>query len=406
MALKIWLNNSMKKIDTNLHKPVTFINGTKYKLDKAWTFVNGEKKQIWGETGVQIDYISSTGTLSCGTIFCIGETWACGSYNKNVYRIDISNLNNPTLITNPVAWGVAGYYSSYLSNGTDSIFHAYNSTNSQVNRLKVDINGNVSAIKSFNYSGSSLNGFVNNYAFSTTPLTHIVSTTHTTTSYKYGTDYYWNTEKKYTTGTWSSSPYQNYTAVFYSEGGLQIDDNTLLINISANPGASSSHGLYKATYGGLTKVNSNQITRMKLLDGNVICRTLYQGGGLATQNSNTLAIIDKTSYAELHRYPSSSDNSHRIHFLGKIDSYYYVITIPSSDTVSGEVKFVVLNSSDLSVVFEKQLPDDPFNEDNGKATFWVNGSCTPQISNTGFLAFSRFVPATLSLRIARFSAFV
>ena len=402
MALKIWLNGSMKKIDTNLHKHVTFINGTKYKLDKAWTFVNGQKYEIWGETGIQIDYISSTGVLGGGNLFCISEDKAYACQGYNIYQIDISNLSSPSLITNPVSWGNVFDYNAYLSSGTDIIFQTYNNSTKQCNRLKISSNGNISAIKSFTFGGTSVRGFVNNYVFSTSSLIHKVSSTSQTNFYTYGTDYYWDTTKKYSTGSWASSPYQNYNAVTYDSGRLQIDDTTLLINITANPGASSQSGLYKAMYNGLTKVNSSQIMGMQLLDGNVICASV----------GNTFYIYDKTSYAVLYSYtsqiPSGSLSGRVVKFLGKIGNYYYLLTMqnPAHVISNDPVNLIILNDSDLSVAYEKELPRDPFNENNNNPTFWFNCETIPQISQTGFLGVSTYNSSTLGLRIVRFSGLI
>lgn len=407
MALKIWKDGAMKKIDTNLHKPVIFINGDKYKLDKAYTFVNGQKQMIWGESGVQIDYISSTGVLGGGKVFCISEYKAYAYQGYNIYQIDISNLSSPALITNPVLWGNVFDYNAYLSSGTDIIFQTYNNSTKQCNRLKIDGNGDVSAIKSFTFGGTSVRGFVDNYVFSTSALTQVISSTSQTRFYTYGTDYYWNTEKKYSTGTWSSSPYQNYNAVTYYSGRLQVDSNTVLINISANPGGAYTSGLYKATHNGLTKVSSNIITGMEMLDGDVICRTLYEGGGtyIGEPDPTSLALIDKTSFAELYKYPLNPDIDHRLKFLGRIGNYYYVIIRPATN-ITGQAKLVLLSSNNLSVAYEKQLPDDPFNENNGNPTFWLNCNTVPQISQTGFLGVSTYNTSTLGLRIVRFSGLI
>lgn len=399
MALKIWKDGAMKKIDTNLHKPVIFINGDKYKLDKAYTFVNGQKQIIWGESGVQIDYISSTGVLGGGNLFCIGEDKAYAYQGYNIYQIDISNLSSPALITNPVLWGNVFDYNAYLSSGTDIIFQTYNNSTKQCNRLKIDGNGDVSAIKSFTFGGTSVRGFVDNYVFSTSALTHTVSSTSQTRTYTYGTDYYWNTEKKYSTGSWASS---NNNAVTYYSGRLQVDSNTVLINISANPGGAYTSGLYKATYNGLTKVNSNKINGMELLDNNVICSVV----------GDTFYIYDKTSYTVLDSYtsptPSGSVSGRVVKFLGKVDNYYYLLTMQNPQYVisNDPINLIILNDSDLSVAYEKELPRDPFNENNGNPTFWFNCETIPQISQTGFLGVSTYNTSTLGLRIVRFSGLI
>lgn len=408
----------MKKIDTNLHKPVTFVNGTKYKLDKAYTFVNGEKKLIWGDSGVQIDYISSTGTLGGGIVFAIGEDWMHASNGNNVYKIDIANLSNPTLIQS-VEWGKVFNYSGVLSGNGNSIFHT--SKQATNNRLSVDSSGNIVVSQTFTSGGTNNKvDFVDSYVLSITSLTHTVSSTSQTRIYTYGSDYYFNTTKKHTTGTWATN---NANSLYYSGTSgstttyprpttssamlypaIQYDSDTILINLSG--AKTNGAGIYKMTYNSLTKIGNN-INGLRLVDDNVICRTYYSGTDTyGSIEPNCLSLLDKTSLSTLYTYPASPDTSKKLIFLGKSGNYYYVIEKPNVDTVIGGVKLVILNSADLSVAFERTLPDDPFNENNGKPTFWMNSECIAQITNSGFLAVSTYDSSTLALRVARFSALI
>ena len=67
MAVKVCINGQMKKIDTTLYKPVIFLNGSKKVLAKAWTFVNGEKIQLWGDVLEWLDTFEDFDVIG---IFC------------------------------------------------------------------------------------------------------------------------------------------------------------------------------------------------------------------------------------------------------------------------------------------------------------------------------------------------
>lgn len=402
MALKIWKDGAMSKIDTGLHKPVTFINGTKYKLDKAYTFVNGVKQEIWGEIGVQVDFISSTGVLGGGIVFAIGENWANASASGNVFKLDISNLSNPTL-TQSVAWGNVIEHNGFLSTANNLIFHTTLNTSSH-NRLSLSENGSLSVIKNLTSSyaatgdvTTSTRGFTENYVFNTSQLVQYVSPqigSGTGRLITYGTKYYWNTEQRYSTGSYPNA----YS--YMSSGGLQLDANNIVVNLTGSGGS----GFYKAAYSGLTKVRDEALVAAELLDGNVICGIKPGTSSLGTALHNAFVLTDKTSFAELAVFPTDYDTIRKQHkFLGKIGNYYYVLRLPAYYTDEKVVKLFLLNESDLSVAYEKDLPVDPFNENNGATTFWANATIFPQDSITGYLACSTFDVNTLSLRIARFS---
>ena len=106
MAVKVCINGQMKKIDTTLHKPVIFLNGQKKVLAKAWTFINGTKVQLWGQDGVQVDYIRADGLLSgWNKMVAIGESWATVAGSRSgtpsVSRLNISNISSPKPKLNP-----------------------------------------------------------------------------------------------------------------------------------------------------------------------------------------------------------------------------------------------------------------------------------------------------------------
>lgn len=411
MALKIWLNNSMQKIDTSLHKPVIFLNGDKYRIDKAYTFVNGARQQIWGETGIQIDYISSSGSLGGGMLFAIGESWASVYANRNIYRIDISNMSNPTLIQS-IAWGNIVKYNGLLSTGNNSIF--LGSLPNSCNKLNVAQDGTITVVDSYNVGGNAIIDMCDNYALSVTAKIQTV-TTQSTRNYVYGTDYYFNTTRKHTTGSWTTgntsfliySGYESTGSSAITKGNvtLQVDVDAFLINMWGYNNADT--GVYYMTDNNLSHIYGSNIDGLEMLDGNIICRKkkFLPSGMISGTGWNSFAILDKSTLAELYQFPADPSTDKKVlKFLGKIDNYYYLIGYPYSG--SGDVKLYLLDDSDLSVALEKTLPDDPFEEYSGQRTFWYNCNCVPSISKSGFLGIGTYSANGLKLRIARFSEII
>lgn len=401
MALKIWLDNSMKKINTSTHKPVIFLNGDKYRIDKAYTFVNGERKQIWGETGVQIDYISSDGVLNGGDLYAIGDDWMTLNYGLNILRVDISNLSNPSLIQS-AAWGSILKYNAYQSTATESVFYSRASSISpyNYNKLIIDQDGVVAVDNSSVGTGLYFMDGTNTEIATSTLLRENTAQAPNVRWACYGSDYYFGSTKKHTTGTYSSGNTTSLISgnIYVATGGstgsyrpdasLQIGDDSILINVWGNK--TSDTGLYEMTSSSLTRRSGTNLYNLNILDGNNIVRN----------EGNALVLNDKTSFTELHRYTGTAD---KILFLGKISNNYYIIETVNNASTLNSTKLKLLDASDLSVTLTRDLPDDPFNENNGNATFWTQAVAKPMISTSGFLGVSSFNNSTLSLRIVRIS---
>lgn len=388
----------MKKIDTNLHKPVTFINGTKYKLDKAWTFVNGEKQLIWGESGVQIDYISSTGSLGGGNIFSIGETWANVSNNNTVYRLNITNLSNPTLIQN-VSWGNIKCYNG-IQSSTNDVFEAWNDSshtgykinlNNSDGTLSVDSSQafTIPTYTSLGVTSYRPNGFVGKIGNNFMAWWYTVSTVASTR--QYSQHFLVNDVDTYT-----KTSFAPISAM------CQCTDSSILgyaYNTTGTP-AYMLHSITTANCSALS-VNLGSELNSYYCDGSYV----YISHG----DSSTGMTIDKRAGNDipnaLETYTGSANTKLKI--VGEINDLLYVLSVPASNiSASSEVKLILLNTSDLSFAFEKVLPNDPFNENNGVPTFWVDCKSMPQVSKTGFLGVSTYNQSTLGLRIARFSGLI
>lgn len=379
MALKIQTSGGMKKIDTNLHKPVTFIGGNKYILDKAWVFVNGVKNIIWGQSGVQIDYISSTGSLGGGNIFAIGENWVNCYNNNTVYRIDISNLSNPTLVQN-VAWGNVLRYNGFQS-ANDFVFESWNTATRTASKLSVDSNGGVSVLDSSAITATSSSTNTTFFAGTTDNkflcvFSEIVSFQPTTT---YKRSYYWNNVLKYAENNQVGSI-----------GSLcQTTSSAVLIK--------KGSAVYSATESALTSLGVNVSSVDSMYDnGNVYCLSADSGNNRVNKYaSNDLANV-------LYYYTAGVGK--KIKIIGAVSGNLYVLVVPTANISSAsEVKFVILDMADMTSIHEEVLPNDPFNENNGLPTFWTDCQGMFQVSQTGFVGVSTYNSNTLGLRIARFS---
>ena len=395
MALKVWLNNSMKKIDTSLHKPVVFLNGDKYRLDKAYTFVNGVKHQVWGENGVVVDYIKSDGVLGGGTPFAVGENWLNCYNNNNIYRIDISNLSNPTLIRQ-IAYGNVQLYNNYQSTSTDKIFGAWNSNTNTNYKLKMDnstgeivvlSSGNITASSS-NTSFTSFMGITNDY------FVNVFSDLYSMRPVvMYNRYIYWNNVRKYDTNV--IMPY------YYFQ-----DNENSFIGVVGH--------LYRFSLSGTTDLNvslpvSSYANTLVNASSIKFPFQIFDDGTYVYTSGNT--VIYKRAIADLGTniatYTESDIDNYKLRLLGQIGSYLYCLRIPKSSSLADPViKLILLNISDLSSAYEQVLPNDPFDEYSGATTFWMNSLAMPQISETGFIAFGMYESSGLKMRIARFSAII
>lgn len=414
MGLKIKTPDGMKKIDTNLHKPVTFISGTKYKIDKAWTFLNGVKYQIWGESGVQIDYIKSD-NYAYGYLNAIGENWAVSSWSGNTNRVNISNFTNPQLIQT-VAWGGISQYNGfngYLSGNNSMIFQT------SINKITLNPStGTLSATSGGAYYDDgqtpttvSSVGISENYIAQAKSKSKgfVVPQTGRITNIKYGTDFYWGGVLKYSCGREPAST-SDTSGTLYIDTSLrpvQVAADTFLVGLNGQD--TTNVGTYNATYSGLTKRSGTFMSGIYVLDGNILCRNYFYGSSGSLTNSqptqNMLALVDNSTLASLYTYGEtySPTNKVRLIFLGRLDDYYYCVQTPFDESATTGVKLILLNKADLSVAYQKDLPADPFNENNGTVKFWVNAYATAQISQTGFLGVASYNSTGLKWRVARFS---
>lgn len=390
MALKIWLNGSMKKIDTNLHKPVTFINGTKYKLDKAYTFVNGQKQIIWGEGGVQIDYISSTGVLGGGIVFAIGENWANAWNNNIIYRININNLTSPSLIQS-LEWGNITSCSYYQSTNTTAIFTAWK--NKTGRKISMNVSDGSMSVTQTSTITTTYSGTTSIYLLGITNNKFVVDygvLQQLRPNQIYLEHFFWNDTEKYTDTTTNAS-YRTF---------IQAANSSILVRYNLS-GATSTR-IYSFTENGMSPVGYTY----GIVQSNY---HIYDNGFIyyCSKMSNLYNLV-KESASDIGTvlYRVEMPSGRQIIMIGKIGSYIYCLDLPTTNTINDEVKLKLFNESDLSVAYEKVLPNDPFNENSGLPTFWINATCVPQVGNTNFVGIGTYNSSTLGLRIARFSGLI
>ena len=380
MAVKVCINGQMKKIDTTLHKPVIFLNGQKKVLDKAWTFINGEKIQLWGKEGVQIDYIRANGLLSGqNKIVAIGEDWAvvnsAGTYYDYVNRVDISNLSNPSLVQQ-VAWGTVtpNGYNGFRSSGDGWYFNASTSVGQTSSGNELNINPSTGVVSiNRTYSTTDINGApfagVNNSYFMFCSVeTYYYTIGNRRIRMAYGSRFCFNNVQRYTIGTTSDSHY--VTQPGYP---VQINAGDFLLK--------TTKGTYLANYSGITQKTSTQLNLFMLDGDDVLCK----------DGDNVIKFLNKSSLAVSKTYTAAS--GYNVVFVGRNGTYYYFVEYKSDDA-----KLRVVKQSDMSLAFEESLPVDPFNDG---VDFWATCTTVPQITKSGYLGVSGSV--TGNLRIVRFS---
>lgn len=406
MAVKIKTPDGMKQIDTTLHKPVIFVGGQKRVLDKAWVFVNGEKKMLWGESGVAIDYITAEVDSGTWELAGIGENWLWASGSSSVKMFDITNLSNPVLKSS-VAWGSKWIYNGYQTVDGQYVFYGQNSNT--LNKLLVNpLTGAASVGESYTTTADMSLLTKTNYwiGYKNLSVSYTRPGTSGVSTFNYGTQWVFNSSVRFTTGRKPSGIGDTASYKFqYSSGGIQVNNTDILVNIVSD-GYSTGAGAYKLNYDGFTKVSSSSVSNPVMLDGNRIVgkRSYVSGTGLNRKSYDyALVLYDSVAFQLVNEF-SVDSTTHTISFLGRNDECYYVIKRPKTSQVGG-VSLLLLSKDDLSVVYEQELPSDPFNEYNGNCDYWIDGGMIAYVSQSGFVGFKGATTSGNTVgRIVRFSA--
>lgn len=128
MALKIWLNGSMKDITKyTSNRLFTFVGGQKKALKKGITFINGQKKVLWeiGSMGfdawspTQLGYPNNISIYDRIYGVFANENKVVYNINKYISRANISNVSSPynenTVQNGMICYnkGITGSYYNY-----------------------------------------------------------------------------------------------------------------------------------------------------------------------------------------------------------------------------------------------------------------------------------------------------
>lgn len=156
MTLKIHINGTSKKLVTPLR---TFVNGNLKRLSKGFTFVNGEKKQLWGNTRTQffsipfgggfdndILYIDDSYMYTYGTTFSnITNTQGGSAVVSKSNCLCIYSISNPSSATRVswVQWGAYPIFSPSESDSSNYIFYMSSSNTRNKVLLKNDSTASV-----------------------------------------------------------------------------------------------------------------------------------------------------------------------------------------------------------------------------------------------------------------------
>lgn len=302
MTLKIHINGNSKKLVTPLR---TFINGNLTRLSKGFTFVNGEKVQLWGNTRTQffsmpfeggfdndILYIDDNYMYTYGSTLIGASSSSGGSAvvvkNNSLCVYDISNPTNASRISY-VQWGLNPIFSPTES---DSGNYVYYITNSNI-RNKVNLRDTGSPAIITTYSGQS--GML-----WCVPLLNGKNLWARRVASQGSYDYYigynsTNVLKVYETRT--PNP-------IWDNGNLVVSGTGTIVQASSDSGSNA--------------ITNNCYTTSRIMDGNYVVVAGYNTVKIAKYNlTNNSTVWEKTF-----------DADRRVDIIGEGNGKYYVVDKP------------------------------------------------------------------------------
>lgn len=338
MALKVRINGQMQQITGSGNKPVVFINGVKKKLVKGVTFINGEKKLLWGQTGIIVDVIdyAQAGIL---TTINITPVWASNNHVwANIrdawYKISVSNISNPS-IAQSVSWGGEIAYSNIDSTqatvfftASDEMVGSISGKSHTYRKISIGADGAGVVTSSANYQTDNSAGFysvglMSNGWFGSMYINR---------------SYYW-----------ALNGQLGQSATDFAEYLVKFNNSLLLYLAGVNIwSVNSTNQAESAIYAAPGRIND------LLVDGDSIIVDSAAG------------VVKTTAGAADWTY--ESDNSR---LIGKILNYYVIID-------SGVVK--ILSDTTGAVEQEYEIPEIA----TGNSSLYI----LPTVSQTGYLAFS------------------
>ena len=310
MTLKIHINGQSKRIITPLR---TFINGSRVRLTKGFTFVNGEKVQLWGNTrtesfympwnlGFDNDnlYIDDSVYYSFGTRFInvtsSGGGSAVMSKSNCLTQVDITNPSAATPV-NYSEWGINPVFSPTESDDETYIYYLASGST----RNKVQLKKNVGKSVVATYSGP------NNLDWCV-PLENgknLWCRHETTYSGRTGyTTYYLGYN-----GTTVTSTNVPYTAIAWDGGDFVVG------NIGLYPRV--------ATASGVSNLTNNTYVTSKVVDGDYVFVAGYKSNATTVTKVAKYHVMNNTTAWEV-----LFDDDRRPDVIGISNGKYYVVDKP------------------------------------------------------------------------------
>lgn len=297
MTLKIHINGTSKKLITPLR---TFVNGNLTRLSKGFTFVNGERVQLWGNTRTQFfaipfdggwdndilfiddNYLYTYGTTKSSTT----GTFVAKSNSLCVY--DISNPSSAQRLSY-VQWGLNPVFSPAESDSSNYIYYITNGST----RNKVNLRDSGTPTVVTTYSGQS--GML-----WCVPLLNGKNLWARRVASQGSYDYYvgynsTNILNVYETRT---------TNPVWDNGNLVVSGTGTIIQASSDSGSN--------------QITNNCVVTSRMMDGNYVIVAGYNVVKIAKYNLTNNSTVWEHTF----------DNDRRVDIIGEGNGNYYVVDKP------------------------------------------------------------------------------
>lgn len=338
MALKINVNGVLTQIGSLETPPVVFIGGQKKVLSKGITFINGEKKILWGTSGVTVGFINlsnislglnaSAFYASKNSVYIHGNKGSVLSQLNyhSVTRINIQNPSSPQVVDSGNYGFVSTYSAMDSSDGQQCYFASYGvstSSNKYTTINKIVINSatdemTVSEAKSFALSNQG--------------------------GYK-------------TASGWLHYNLQSSSTNFYLDS-TQLYSNSIKISVSKysdafGVGIPYTRGvkyLRKYPVSGAVSTFATFTTIFPM--GNVLCDS---NGNVACAGSNGFGLVGSNGQIISELIYNDSGNKRNFVLLGRSGDYYYALDCPSTSSSSDQDAYLKIISASDGTLFENLL---------------------------------------------------
>ena len=338
MTLKIAINGQNKRLITPLR---TFINGQLVRLSKGFTFINGQKVQLWGNTRTQFFsipydlgfdnsnlYIDDNNLYTHGTALIGVHSTAGGSA-----VVSRSNCLTTFTITNPSSatkdgyseWGANPMFSPEESDTDTYIYYLVNGTTR--NKVKIAKNDGISVMSAYTIPVSDATWCVplanGNNLWGRSELVSIRPT-----SYRYYIGY-----NGTTIGTVNSG----------AIGNPAWDGGNLVV-------CGIGYSLYANSMSGSSQITNHTYITSKLVDGNYVLVAGYNYTPTSTGSATKIAKYNLTNNTTEWEVVFSDDR--RPDIIGEGAGKYYVIDKPKDYEVADQDVYLRIYDIDTGAELE------------------------------------------------------